>query len=107
MNRIETINECCAIVGLAYRSIGDYSRACDCFCIHPRKKGETAKAFKARTIFEDVHYNNDSEVIDFMRKAVVEKLQRGGYAIDKRYDPITGIELVDMVRVEGEYTFIE
>ena len=81
MSRDEAIIEACSIVSLAYRSIGDYSRASDGFCI---------KCPAGR--HGGWNYSNDGFALAFVRQAVVEKLNREGIQIADGFDS-TGREV--------------
>lgn len=63
MNRQESIEHACQTVGLAYRSMADYSNPSDCFCNTPN----------------GWNYQNAGEVLEFVRQAVIEKLTREGF----------------------------
>ncbi|HEY4963268.1 MAG TPA: hypothetical protein VIH90_01045, partial [Candidatus Saccharimonadales bacterium] len=65
MTENKSIETLCAITGLAFHSIGDYSYASDCFCQVHRP--------------ENWHYENQGRMINFVFDAVVEKLTRDGY----------------------------
>ena len=81
MTREESIKSVCSIVALAYRSIGDYSRASDGFCEQCRNM-----------LPASWQYENSGAAIDYVRKAVVEQLKRDGIDIAKGFDAETGIE---------------
>lgn len=68
MTREEAIREACEIVGLAFHSIGDYSRASDGFC--DKCPAATCPSWT---------YHNEGHILAYVRQAVVEKLQRDGY----------------------------
>lgn len=86
MTRDEAITEACAIVALAYRSIGDYSTASDGFC--PR----------CRQGREGWTYENDGRILAYVRHAVLDALKRDGHKIAKGFDPVTGKETEESVR---------
>ena len=67
MTRQSAITQVCTIVSVAFHSIGDYSKASDCFC----EDLENAEG----------HYQNDGDAIAYVRKAVEEKLRRDGFDI--------------------------
>lgn len=69
MTKEEAIAYACRIVAMAYRSIGDYSSPCDCFCMNSH--------------IPDSHYQNTGDVLRYIRTAVVEKLKADGHRITK------------------------
>jgi len=81
MTREEAIIEVCAIVALAYRSIGDYSKPSDGFC-------ERCMRLQGGNF----NYQNAGEVIEYVRLAVVKQLKMDGYSIHHSFDPKTGKE---------------
>ena len=70
--RDEVIKEMCSIVALAYRSIGDYSHASDCFCCESKET-------------QDWRYRNDGRIVEYVRQAVVEKLEREGVLVIEEF----------------------
>jgi hypothetical protein len=80
MTRSEAIEEVCAIVGLAYHSIGNYSYPSDGFCDKCNNKCKDA-------------YQNSGEVIDYVRQAVRHQLINDGFSIAEGFDPKTGKEI--------------
>lgn len=78
----EVIRAVCAIVSLAYHSIGDYSEASDGFC-------ETCRAQHG----SNWNYANSGRTIEYVRQAVLEKLKADGHKIDAAFDPETGKEI--------------
>ena len=69
MSRKQVIEILCAIVGLAYHSIGDYSHASDCICNeHPDP------------LFGFAH---QGVTLAYVRQAVTEKLERDRHSIDE------------------------
>ena len=75
MTRIEAIREACEIVGLAYHSVGDYSKANDCFCVDYPGLGK---------------FSNQGGALEFVRQAVLGKLQKDGFRVFRWYDPRSG-----------------
>ena len=80
--REEAIQEACEIVALAYRSIGDYSRASDGFCQK----------------CQDLHggawnYANQGGALEYVRRAVLDALKRDGYGVSGGFNPETGREV--------------
>ena len=83
MTRQQATREACAIVALAYNSIGDYRHASDGFCdLCPNGEGQ-----------REEDYRNEGHVLDYVRDAVVEKLRRDGHSIAEGFDQRTGREL--------------
>lgn len=79
MTRDEAIEHACGTVALAYRAIGDYSRASDGFCHHCPAQNYT-----------EWNYRNDGHMLEYVRLATIEKLEREGYDIPPEfssYDP--------------------
>jgi hypothetical protein len=73
MTRNEAIQASCEIMGLAFHSIFDAklpgeNPVCDCFC------------------FDSPHYQNNGEILDYVRRAVLEKLDRDCIAISQIYN---------------------
>ena len=68
MTREETISKVCAILGLAYHAIGDYSHASDCFCHDHRS-------------FQIGGYHNEGKIVDYVEQAVRKKLARDGFTV--------------------------
>jgi hypothetical protein len=64
MTRQSAITQVCDLVSVAYNSIGDYNKSCDCFC-------EESPG----------NFSNDGETIAYVRKAVFEKLRRDGFDV--------------------------
>ncbi len=77
----EVIKEYCKIGGLAYHSIGDFCDPSDGFCDLCPNSGNPES------------FRNDGHIIDYVRKAVLEKLKRDGYKIARGFDPKTGKEV--------------
>lgn len=65
MTRHEVISHLCETVSLVYLSQGDFSKASDCFC------GKCP----------DPHFQHQGETLEYVRKAVEEKLARDGFAL--------------------------
>ena len=82
MTKQEAIREACSIVSLAYRSMGDYSTASDGFC-------EECEANQSPLS----NYSNQGFALQYVREAVLLKLELDGYSVDNRFDPNTGQEL--------------
>jgi len=80
MKRTQVIQELCGIVGMVYRSIGDYSHPSDGFCD------------KCIENHPGWNFQHDGITIEYVRKAVLAQLKRDGYAINEGWDPETGIE---------------
>lgn len=59
--------EACDIVGMAYHSIGDYSQPSDGFCRECVGRG--------------LSYQNAGGALEYVRRAVIEKLQRDGFTV--------------------------
>lgn len=72
MTKNEAIKEACEIVSLAYHSIGDYSRPCDCLC--------------GDNLLSILSYQNDGQTLGFVRRAVLEKLERDGISVSTRFN---------------------
>ncbi len=70
MTKLESIEAACRIVSIAYRSIGDYNTASDCFC----QGGGW-------------NYQNQGFALKYVRAAVIEKLKADGYQIEDSIDP--------------------
>jgi len=79
MNKEQAIIETCAIVALAYRSIGDYKYPSDGFC---------SKC--TETLGENWSYYNAGNAIDYVRRAVLNQLKADGYKIAENFDSETG-----------------
>lgn len=80
----DAAEEMCAILGLAFYSIGDFGSPCDGFCLRcPNGIGSGREHY----------YRNSGEVIEYVRTAVVEKLKRDGHKIADGFDPCTGEEV--------------
>ena len=73
MTQKEAIREACSIVGLAYYSIDNHRHASDGFC-------------DRCPVGEWGEYRNDGIALDYVRRAVVEKLQRDGHKIARGFD---------------------
>lgn len=86
MNNLrETIREMCSIRALAYQSIGDYTYASDGFCDKcPNARPETSYQFR-----------DDGRMTEYVRLAVLEKLQRDGHAVAPGFSPVTGKEMTE------------
>lgn len=82
MTRDEAIQEACSIVALAYRGVGDYSRASDWFCARCNHDQNPDNAFGLSW-----SYQNQGQALAFVRAAVVEKLTREGYSIPEGFGP--------------------
>ena len=82
MDKQEAIREACSIVSLAYRSVGDYSAASDGFCDECEVKQSPLS-----------NYSNQGFALQYVREAVLLKLELDGYNVDGRFNPDTGIEL--------------
>lgn len=72
MNRQETIEAVCEIIGVAYNTIGDYSHASDCFCE------------------ECQFYRNEGKAIEYVRRAVNRALIADGLTPIRNIDESTG-----------------
>ncbi len=79
MNKQEAIRNACETMALAYRSIGDYSKASDGFCYECEDRQGSGWT-----------YSNQGEALAYVRNAVLQQLKRDGFAIDEGYDPETG-----------------
>lgn len=83
LTRKEATREACSITGLAFKSIGDYSYSSDGFCdLCPFGEGN----------HHEGSYQNSGIILDYVRRAVLEKLKRDGYKIHEKFDPETGKE---------------
>ena len=80
LTRDEAIDQACAIIALAYHTIGNYSAPSDGFCE------------RCCAIVKDDNCRNSGDVLDYVRKAVIEKLKKDGYSINPGFDPETGRE---------------
>jgi hypothetical protein len=89
MTKDEVVQEVCAILALAYHSIGDFSYACDGICSRCRAQHGP-----------DWNYSNGGQIVDYVREAVLQRLKRDGIAIDDGFDPETGREKDRMEREE-------
>lgn len=79
MTRDEVIEEACAILALAFHSIGDYTEPSDGFC---RKcPAQTSPGW---------NFQHSGKTLDYIRQAVARQLRVDGYKIDSNFDPITG-----------------
>lgn len=67
LNLEDAIKEACGIVGMAYHSIGDYSHPSDGFCRECVGRG--------------LSYQNAGVALEYVRRAVIEKLQRDGFTV--------------------------
>lgn len=76
MNKKESIEAVCAIVGLAYQSIGEFEHSSDCFC--------------SVGGIDDANYRNEGKAIEYVRLAVVRALKEDGYKIDSCFNQETG-----------------
>lgn len=76
----EVIREACRIFSMAYHSVANYERPSDGFCDLCPFDGSS-------------RFRHDGEILDYVRQAVVEKLNRDGHKIAPGYDPDTGKEL--------------
>lgn len=83
MTRDEVVTESCALLGLVFFSIGDFTEPCDGFC---------SKCVNGINT-DDTYYRNSGKVLDYVRLAVVEKLKRDGHKIALGFDPETGKEV--------------
>ncbi len=63
MTRQEVIENVCETVGIIFVSRKDYRFASDCFCK------------------ENPGFNHEGYTLEYLRQAVIEKLQRDGYEI--------------------------
>jgi len=61
LTREETIEKMCAIVGLVYKSLGDFSKPSDGFC---------PQCTRLPT------YQNDGHIVEWVERVVVEELKR-------------------------------
>jgi len=83
VTRREATREACAIFGLVYHSIGDYTYSSDGFCDRcPQGEGR-----------REGYYRNHGKIFDYVRQAVLEKLKRDSIAVADGFDPQTGMEL--------------
>ena len=82
MTKQEAIREACSIVSLAYRSVGDYSTASDGFC-------DECEANQSPLS----NYSNQGFALQYVREAVLLKLELDGYNVHEAFDKDTGIEL--------------
>jgi len=81
MTKDQAIEQACAIVALAYRSIGAYEHPSDGFCSRCSElQGDSW------------NYQNDGIGLEYVRLAVVRALKEDGYAINGGFDSITGKE---------------
>jgi hypothetical protein len=78
MTKQEAIKEACAIVALAYHSVGEYTHSSDGFC--------------GCSPFEN--YQNDGIALNYVREAVLQRLAKDGCKVADGFDPITGREIV-------------
>jgi hypothetical protein len=78
MEKRDAIKEACEIISLAYHSIGDYSLPSDGFCSECAKLNPFG------------NYQNAGKAFDFVRRAVIEKLEREGFKISNQFDTLTG-----------------
>lgn len=65
MTRPEVISHLCETVSLVFLSRGDFSKASDCFCDNS----------------PDHFFQHQGETLEYVRKAVEEKLIRDGFAL--------------------------
>lgn len=72
-NKSEVVKEACAIVGMVYNSIGDFSEPCDCFC----EKSIDLEA-------QGWSFAHSDNVLNYIEKAVKEKLLKDGYKIKEK-----------------------
>lgn len=77
MKQHEVIRHLCETVALAYRSIGDYSEACDCFC--------DSGLFSGTADFQ-----HSGKTLKYVRQAVLEKLKADGVKIEAGFNEATG-----------------
>lgn len=84
LTREKAIIEACAIVSLAYRSIGDYSHASDGFCVRCEATQERIQPFT---------YSNNGKALEYVRLATPRQLKRDGYVINKNFSSVTGKEI--------------
>ncbi len=68
MTQSEVIDRLCRIVGMAYRSIGDYTHPSDCFCTDGPKLGSNT-------------FQHAGLTLTYVEQAVRERLIRDGYKI--------------------------
>jgi hypothetical protein len=80
MTKEEVVEQVCAIVAIAYHSIGNYESASDGFCNRCTRYASNET------------YRNDGKAIDYVREAVVNQLKKDGYKIHEGFDSITGKE---------------
>ena len=83
MNRQETIKHACETVSLAYRSIGDYSKASDGFCYECEAKADRVG-----------NYSNEGEALAYVRSAVLQQLKRDGIEISEDFNAETGDQIL-------------
>lgn len=81
MTQREVIGEYCRIAALVYHCIGDYTSPYDGFCSDCPLNNSN-------------DYRNAGEVIEYVRRAVVEKLKADGWPIARGYNPVTGKDSV-------------
>jgi hypothetical protein len=74
MTQVEVVREMCRIMSLAYKSIGDYDEPSDGFCdLCPNS-------------YDQESFRHSGETLDYVRRAVVEKLLRDGFSVAKGFD---------------------
>lgn len=74
MKRKKVIEELCELVSITYNSIGDFSKPSDGFCYRCKRIEE---GFKVSGI--KPRYQNAGHIVEYIRQAVFEKLERDGY----------------------------
>lgn len=78
MDREQAIKAACEIVALAYHAVGDYTHASDGFCHEcPQQTGQAKWAGS---------YRNDGIALDWVRRAVVERIEREGMQVPIGFD---------------------
>jgi hypothetical protein len=79
MTKDEAITEVCAIIGLAFHSLKDYSHLSDGFCSTCNLSNDA--------------FRNEGRMIKYVRMAVVQRLKREGIPIAAGFHKQTGKEL--------------
>lgn len=82
MTKEEVIIECCSILAMVYRSIGDFTEPSDGFC---------SKC--AVHLPKDWDFKHSGRTIEYTRKAVLRQLKEDGYGISPNWNKNTGKEV--------------
>lgn len=86
LNQDEVIQHLCGTVAIAYHSIQDFRWPSDGFCSKCPAQEEREPGYKW-------HFQHTGWTLDFVRQAVIEKLQRDGLFREEALPAITPITM--------------